>query len=195
MDIENTILQQIQQNLDALQKQIDTMNMKTVPELEIEIPEPQNTGLRYNLKEKSDELTQIMKDMINTVNSPETGVCMSAVFSVSGKEHGDLRQACFYSVDNIDKINEIDETKLAGTVEAFSSPKRIAIIKVLMSKKLLSSNELTMKTGCIGGQLYHHLSILENAKIICKSNELYTLTDYGRNVTSQIFAIVFGEPV
>ena len=190
MDIENNILLQIQQNLDALQKQID--NMKSAPEPEIEIPKPQSDGLRDKLKEKSNELMQIMKDIINT---DESGICMSAVFSVSGGEHGNLSEAFFYSVDSQDKINAIDEAKLAGAVEAFSSQKRIAILKVLISKKFLSSNELTMKTGCIGGQLYHHLSILENSKIICKSNELYTLTDYGRNTINQIFGIVFGESV
>jgi len=192
MDMENTILLQIQQNLDALQKQID--NMKSTPESVIELPKIQSDGLRDKLKEKSDEFLRIMKDIINT-GTDESGICMSAVFSVSGKEHGDLSEAVYYSVDSIDKINAIDETKLAEAVEAFSSPKRIAILKVLMSKKFLSSNELTMKTGCIGGQLYHHLSILENSKIICKNNELYTLTDYGRNIISQIFGIVFGESI
>ena len=190
MDMENNILLQIQQNLDALQKQID--NMKSTPEPVIEIPQIQNGGLHDKLTEKSDELMQIMKDIIN---SNETGICASLAFSVTGKDHGDLSGAAFYSVDSVEKIEAIDEIKLAGAVEAFSSPKRIAILKVLMSKKYLSSNELTMKTGCIGGQLYHHLSTLENSKIICKNNELYTLTDYGRNMISQILAAVFGESV
>ena len=192
MDMENNILLQIQQNLDALQKQID--NMKSTPEPVIEIPQIQSGGLRDKLKEKSDELMQVMKDMIKP-DPEQKGICISAVFSVSGEQHGDLSEASFYSLDSIDKIDAIDDVKLAGAVEAFSSPKRIAILKVLMSKKFLSSNELTMKTGCIGGQLYHHLSILENSKIICKSNEMYTLTDYGRNIINQILAIVFGEPV
>ena len=190
MDMENTILKQIQQNLDALQKQIDNMKPNP-PETEIEIPEMQTGLLRGQLKEKSDELMQIMKDMIN---ASESGVCMSAVFSITGSEHGNLNQMSFYFADSVSEIEKIDETKLAGTVEAFSSPKRITIIKVFMSKKFLSSNELTMKTGCIGGQLYHHLSILENARIICKSNEAYTLTDYGRNIANQIFGIILGEP-
>ena len=124
--MENTILKQIQQNLDALQKQIDSM--------------------------QPDE---------NAVNK--------------------------------NKIEDIDETKVAAAVEAFSSPKRINIIKALLAKEFLSSNELTMKTGCIGGQLYHHLSILEAAKIICKSNELYTLTPSGRIKIDQILTMVFGE--
>ena len=191
MDMENTILLQIQQNLDALQKQIDSM--KSVPEPEIEIPPPQSDALaRFKLKEKAGELTQIMKEILN---SRESGICMSAGFSVSGEQHGDLSGAFFYSVDGANQIDAIDEVKISETIEAFSSPKRISIIKVLMSKKFLSSNELTMKTGCIGGQLYHHLSILENAKIVGKSNEMYTLTDYGRNITNQIFGIVFGEPL
>ena len=189
MDLENTILLQIQQNLDALQKQIDTMNMKSI-EPEIEVPNLQSIDLRYKIKEKSSELMQLMKELIS---SDEAGLCMSAVLSVGGAEYGDINETSFYYIDSPEKIEKIDAKGLANAVEAFSSPKRITILKTLLSKKLLSSNELTMKTGCIGGQLYHHLSILEAAKIICKSNELYTLTDYGRNITNQIFGIVFGE--
>jgi DNA-binding transcriptional ArsR family regulator len=122
------ILTQIQQNLDALQKQIDSMQ---------------------------------------------------PVESVIGK----------------DRVEDIDENKVAKAVEAFSSPKRINIIKALLAKEFLSSNELTMKTGCIGGQLYHHLSILEAANIICKSNESYTLTESGRVKTDQILAVAYGESV
>jgi len=128
MDIENTILMQIQQNLDALQKQIDNMN----------------TAENANAVDKN-------------------------------------------------KIADIDENKVAAAVEAFSSPKRINILKAMMAKEFLSSNELTMKTGCIGGQLYHHLSILEAAKIICKQNELYTITEAGRTKINQILTMVYGE--
>jgi hypothetical protein len=182
MDLNNTIFQQIQQNLDALQKQLDTM--KTEPILEL--PNLQGS-LHEQFKEKSNELLQIMKEMIK-----ESGICMSAVFSVGGEEYGGLSETVFCSVDNIEKI---DESKISAAVEAFSSPKRIAIIKALIAKKFLSSNELTMKTGCIGGQLYHHLSNLEAAQIVCKSNEMYTLTDSGRNIINGILGIVFGEKI
>ena len=189
MDMENPILKQIQQSLDALQKQIDSMKpAESLPS--IELP---SSGLRDKLKEKSAELAQIMKEIINA----ETGVCISASFSVNNAEHDNLSESVFYSIDNNSQIESIDETKVAAAVEAFSSPKRINILKALMLKKFLSSNELTMKTGCIGGQLYHHLSILEAAKIICKNkeNEMYALTDKGRNIANEILCIAFGENV
>ena len=187
MDMENTILKQIQQNLDALQKQIDSMKPS---ETALEIPELSG-GMNDKLKEKSDELTQIMREIINKA---DTGVFMSAVISVNGENHGGIGETVFYSADGADKIEQIDENKVAAAFEAFSSPKRINILKALMAKKLLSSNELTIQTRCIGGQLYHHLSILENAKIICKNNEMYSLTDSGRNITNTILCMVFGEP-
>lgn len=185
MDMENTILLKIQQNLDALQKQIDNMKpADTLPALELP-----KSGLRDKLKEKSDELMQIMNEIIET----ETGIFMSAVFSATNSGQDNSKEPLFFSADDTGKIEKIDENKVAAAVEAFSSPKRINILKALMLKKFLSSNELTMKTGCIGGQLYHHLSILESAQIICKSNEMYTLTDRGRNITNEILCIVFGE--
>ncbi|MCL2096168.1 MAG: ArsR family transcriptional regulator [Oscillospiraceae bacterium] len=186
--MENNILKQIQQNLDALQKQIDGMKpQNNIPAA------PQASGygaLYYRFKEKADALTRTMRELAG-----ESGVCVSGVFSASGSEHGGIGEAVYYSLRDISEIDEIDENKISSAVEAFSSPKRINILKALMSKKFMSSNELTMKTGCIGGQLYHHLSILEAAKIICKTNELYTLTDSGRNLTNIIFCIAFGKPV
>ena len=188
MDTENTILKQIQQNLDALQKQIDSMKPADTP---LEIPKISG-GLYDRLKEKAKELTQIMRD----INAGGTGIFMSAVFSVNGAERENLSETAFYSMDSADvaeKAEKTDENKISSAFEPFASPKRINILKSLMIKKSLSSNELTMKTGCIGGQLYHHLSILETANIVCKTNELYTLTDYGRNMTNIIFCIIFGE--
>lgn len=182
METENTILLQIQQNLEALQKQIDSMKpADTLPPLQLPA-----SGLRDKFKEKSNELMQIMKEI-----AQEESVYISAAFSATGEEYCGLGEAVFFSADN---IAQIDENKFSAALEAFSSPKRISILKTLMSKKFLSSNELTMKTGCIGGQLYHHLSILETAQIICKSNEMYTLTDRGRNIANEILCIVFGEP-
>ena len=190
METENTILEQIQQNIEALQKQIDSM--KHSPDPEIETPQD---GLLDKLKEKSDELTDAMQEMVGTgAKHPEkSGVCISAIFSVSAPDYGGLRESILYFAESAEKIEKIDENRVSSALEAYSSPKRVNILKLLMSKKALPSNELTMKTGCIGGQLYHHLSVLENARIICKSGEMYTLTDYGRNMTGQVFGMVFGE--
>jgi len=175
MDIENTILQQIQQNIEALQKQIDSM--KPV-DTALEVPVMPG-GPADKLKEKADNFVQAMQSAVE-----DTGA--SAVFSVSDNSG----KAVFYSVTEPDKI---DENAVAAAIDAFSSPKRINIIKALLAKKYLSSNELTMKTGCIGGQLYHHLSALENARIICKTSEMYTLTPYGKNTITAILCLVYGE--
>jgi len=175
MDIENTILQQIQQNIEALQKQIDSM--KPV-ETALEVP-GMPSGPLSKLKEKADGFIRAMQDAVEENSA-------SAVFTASENSG----KAVFYSVTEPDKI---DENAVAAAIDAFSSPKRINIIKALLAKKYLSSNELTMKTGCIGGQLYHHLSALENARIICKSSEMYTLTPYGLNTVTTILCLVYGE--
>ncbi|MCL1792793.1 MAG: ArsR family transcriptional regulator [Oscillospiraceae bacterium] len=191
METQNTILQQIQQNIEALQKQIDSMK-QVEPETEIQA---QDAGLRAKLKKKSEELAQIMEEMVSpkSAQGENSGACASLLFSISGPKYGSTCDAAFYFAESADKIGSIDENGLASAVEAFSNPKRINILKLLISKKNLSSSELTMKTGCIGGQLYHHLSILENTRIICKNGGMYTLTDYGRNTAIRIFGMVFGE--
>lgn len=183
MDTENTILKQIQQNLDALQKQID--NMK--PAEDTAASALPAGAARALLNEKAHELLQMMRNIINTGSQ---GAFVSAVFSANGSEYENLSDFLFYFSENPEII---DENAAASVIDAFSSPKRINILKALLAKKNLSSNELTLKTGCIGGQLYHHLSILEGAKIVCKQNELYAFTEYGKNMTNIILCSVFGK--
>ena len=175
MDIENTILQQIQQNIEALQKQIDSMKPL---DTSLQVP-VMFGGPLDKLKEKADGFILAMQEAAEERSA-------SAVFTVSDNSG----KGAFYSVTEPDKI---DENAVAAAIDAFSSPKRINIIKALLAKKYLSSNELTMKTGCIGGQLYHHLSALENARIICKSSEMYTLNSYGKNTITAILCLVYGE--
>ncbi|MBE3577776.1 MAG: winged helix-turn-helix transcriptional regulator [Limnochordales bacterium] len=64
----------------------------------------------------------------------------------------------------------ISEEQVATTLEPFVSPKRIKILKELF-KAPLSSSELTLRTGLVGGQLYHHLTVLEEARMIAKDRE------------------------
>jgi predicted transcriptional regulator len=54
-------------------------------------------------------------------------------------------------------------------------------LKALFNKALTGS-ELNQQTGLVGGQLYHHLGILEEAKLIAKEREIYTLTLKGAKV-------------
>jgi DNA-binding transcriptional ArsR family regulator len=120
---------------------------------------------------------------------------MSALFSVNGADLENSGDCAFYSLDGVEKIQEIDESKIPAAIDAFSSPKRINILKALMAKRFLSSNELTMKTGCIGGQLYHHLSNLANAGLIIKEDEKYRAHPDAPALLIRLFATVGGMKI
>ena len=189
METENTILSQIQQNIEALQRQLDSMKPPSEPSAAL-FPEG---GLGIKLKEKSEELLELMRETIG--ENSASAICMAAVFFAENPSHGDVAEADFYFAESTEKIEALDEKKLAAVLEAFSSPRRLKIIKLLMANDRLSSNELTMKTGCIGGQLYHHISILEAAGILCKIDELYALSSYGRSMAAKIFCVASGEAI
>lgn len=75
-------------------------------------------------------------------------------------------------------IEAISEERVATTLEPFVNPRRIKILKELF-KEPLSSSELTLRTSLVGGQLYHHLAVLEEAKMVTKDHERYALTYCG----------------
>jgi DNA-binding transcriptional ArsR family regulator len=75
-------------------------------------------------------------------------------------------------------VEAISEEQVATTLEPFVNPRRIKILKELL-KEPLSSSELILRTGLVGGQLYHHLTVLEEAKMIAKDRERYVLTYCG----------------
>ncbi|HHV55380.1 MAG TPA: ArsR family transcriptional regulator [Firmicutes bacterium] len=75
-------------------------------------------------------------------------------------------------------VEAISEEQVASTLEPFVNPRRIKILKELF-KGPLSSSELTLHTGLVGGQLYHHLTVLEEARMIARDRERYVLTYSG----------------
>ena len=75
----------------------------------------------------------------------------------------------------IKSFDEINEEKISGALEVFINPRRIAILKALISNQSLTATEISQKTGLVGGQLYHHLASLQNEtmQFITKENERY----------------------
>lgn len=85
-------------------------------------------------------------------------------------------------------IDELPEDKISEILEPFTNPRRIKVLKELYKSKL-AANELSQKTGLVGGQLYHHLSILEKGKLISKEGDLYTLKSRGARVLFLLGAV------
>jgi len=91
-------------------------------------------------------------------------------------------------------IDDIVEEGLATALDVFSNPRRIAVLKALMHESSTGS-EIAQKTGLVGGQLYHHLSILENAKLIFKGGDKYEIQDNARLLLGGLNAAIGGMEI
>ena len=65
-------------------------------------------------------------------------------------------------------FDDLNEEGLAAALDIYTNPRRITILKVLV-KGEKTATEISQHTGLQSGQLYHHLSILESAKLIIKT--------------------------
>lgn len=56
----------------------------------------------------------------------------------------------------------------------------------------LTGAGLTKRTGLVGGQLYHHLSVLEESGLITQPSDAYTLTLKGANILLMVASMASG---
>lgn len=152
---ERTVLEQLQANLEAMQKQID--------HLKAEENKPEKSSMdvaRETLAAAISDEARKNKKLIST-----------SLTTVTNKYGGLVGTSSTCIEDNID---DIDEDVLAVKLEPFTNPKRIAILKALQNEDL-TATDISMKTRCVGGQLYHHLNNLVNAGLIYKESDKFKI--------------------
>jgi hypothetical protein len=59
----------------------------------------------------------------------------------------------------------------------------------------MTSGELSQKTGCVGGQLYHHLANLENAGLIAKEGDRYAVKEMAMGKLLGLATVTGGLPM
>ena len=158
-EIKNTILK-LQEKVEKLEKENK--------ELKGETNEPQANTKQWEYldnagKYASDEMNKILEENNNII---ATAMCIRKLNIPNFTNGTSISSTCIESIDNI------SEEGISAALEVFTNPRRIAILKVLMGQRL-TATEITQKTGLVGGQLYHHLSNLDNAGLIIKEDEKY----------------------
>ena len=143
--------------------------------------------LKKEFDEAQTHLMKLMQKML-VVNPMYIAACFAAVKCDSGCGTG-----CGTAIGNF-FLDDIAADGLSSALEPFTNPKRLAILFAL-TKEPLTSGEISKKTDCIGGQLYHHLSILEAAGLIKKTNNKYELDGHSINVVVGLIAAVGGTKV
>jgi DNA-binding transcriptional ArsR family regulator len=157
---------EIKETLKMLQEKVEKLE-KENQELKGEIKEPDENKKHIEILDNISKYAAEEMEKIFEVNNSITAasICISKSRTVHSNDTN-ITSTCIKSFD------EINEEKLSNAVEAFTNPRRIAILKVLIAE-CLTATEITQKTGLVGGQLYHHLNNLENEKLITKANEKY----------------------
>lgn len=184
---EKNVLEQLRLNLASMQKQLDALTQKERIEEAKEISEEteEKSGVSRELSEslasKDKEYVEAMKKVSSDVKRFVSS--WHTIFM------GENIQICSSCTSMIDGIHEINEDIIATALEPFTNPKRILILKALFFTDL-SGAEISMKTGCVGGQLYHHLNNLENAGLIEKRNEKFGISEKGKSILITLHTIV-----
>jgi len=91
-------------------------------------------------------------------------------------------------------FDDLNEEGLSAALDVYTNPRRIAILKVLVKGEMTAS-DISQRTGLQGGQLYHHLSILESAKLIIKTAEKYKADMRVQGLLCGLYAVIGGMDI
>lgn len=97
-------------------------------------------------------------------------------------ENGDVEGASDLCVHGgLMGILSVDNGQAARLGQAFGSPQKIALVRVLIADGPQSGAQLEEKAGLTTGSLYHHLRELLHARVIDNENRnRYKMTELGR---------------
>ena len=140
------------------------------------------TRAHERVKELGEEMATVFNGLI------DEGVIELAAFTLV--THKDGGYSTSWKTTN-DIRTGIDEEKLATALDVFTNPRRIGIIKLLHGQTLTGS-EISQKSGLVGGQLYHHINILENSGLIQKEGDKYRAEKRALQLLAALSAAVGG---
>jgi predicted transcriptional regulator len=91
-------------------------------------------------------------------------------------------------------LDELNEEGLSAALDVYTNPRRITILKELVKGEMTAS-EISRRTGLQSGQLYHHLSILESAKLIVKTADKYSADTKTQGILCGLCSVVGGMDI
>jgi hypothetical protein len=82
----------------------------------------------------------------------------------------------------------VEDIAVARLADAFCSPQKVKIVRILLTEGPLSSAQVGERTGLTTGSLYHHLRELVHAEVIEQtSRNLHSVTPLGRRTALSLF--------
>lgn len=175
------VLNTIQSKLETLQEELKQLRTTTVTTNKSNDDEPSE------FDQARDRLMTLMREDVSNANHKIVAVSMYTT-SVNGGT-----SSVSHTIMN-DHLYGIDEEKMATVCEIFSNPRRIKIIMSLIESPLYA-NEISQKTGFVGGQLYHHLNILEDAELIKKENDKYSTSAITIGMLTTLWSVIMNVKI
>lgn len=174
---------ELEEKLGLLQKELNLLKGETEKPLQEE--RDPFREFKDRLEEAQKEVLLIEKEMV------EAGVeAVSTTIGVS-KFNG---EGTGIGTSVFGSLNDLDEDRMAAALDVFTNPRRITILKLLIPEALTAS-EISQRTGLVGGQLYHHLTCLENAKLIEKERDRYRTVGSTQTLLCGLYAAIGGMEI
>lgn len=179
----------IQNELNDIKKQLSPKSVNTKKEDQKSNEangffETQDANIGQNINKIQDSIKEMLK-----------GDYFSVLIITGRYKNKDGSTEGWSSASKYKTIKELPENDISQMLEPFSNPRRITIMKELFNLSL-RANELSTKTGLVGGQLYHHISFLEKSNIILRTGDEYTLTSKGIQILlmlASVSGLIYGE--
>ena len=184
----NQKLMELQEQLAQMQKEIERLQQ------EKDAPRAPSKGLYDKYSEQIDAAREAMFDAYGQILRVEDVHSLTTYVSV-GKSTKDGKIILLGSGTGMfDSLDSLNEEGLAAALDVFTNPRRIAILKVLV-KSDMSASEIGQSTELKGGQLHHHLSILESAKLITKTGDKYKAERRVEGILCGLYAVIGGMEI
>jgi len=184
--MEKSKIDELELKLAELQKELDGIKgggetaEKKEPDL-WEVYKDRHDALRKELADLQKEMTE------NGVQAVSTVVTVTRFRGLSDTN-------CHSGRITLTTVDDISEDGLAAALDVFTNPRRIAVLK-LLTPRFMTAAEISRETGLIGGQLYHHLSCLENAGLIRKEADRYRTLGSAQSLLCGLSAAVGGMDI
>ena len=173
------LLQEKVEKLEKENKELKGENVEIPKECSVDPMEK----YRNELTKLENEISGLMNQICDETEYKMIAMCISKVRINSRFGGTDVSLSYSKSFDSICVEG------IAAAAEVFTNPRRIEILKVLAFDDLTAS-EIAQKTGLVGGQLYHHLSNLENAGLISKENDKYKAAQGTYGLLTSLLAVL-----
>jgi len=185
--MQNTLIQDMERQLATMQEQINALKQQPQTPQPSTQPDPY-TDYQDQIENAQAELRVIFESMCKS----HKVALVSTTISIANAQIGGFANGTSTCV--VHTPDDINEDAMATALDVFSNPRRIKVLKVLIGNPLTGS-EITQQTGLVGGQLYHHLSILENAQLIRKDGDKYAIEDIAQLMLVSLKTAVGGMEI